>query len=400
MADTLRATRETLLPRTEQGRLLGVDLARALALFGMFCTHLLPTSADGETVTWVQQLFAGRAAALFALLAGVSLALVTAAPGTELRAARAGIVVRALLIGALGLFLGALDTGIAVILTYYAVLFVLGLPFLGMRWRSLAGLAVAWAVLAPVVSHLLRQQLPERTLRNPTFEMATDQPLPLLSELAFTGYYPALPWMVYLLVGLAIGRLPLRRPAVAAAIAVTGAALAVVSWGTSWLLLHPLGGLAQLRRTAPDSTPFDYLSVDQALVQGTFGTTPTTSWWWLTTTAPHSGTPFDLLQTTGSAMLVLGLCLLIGQRVSAKVGLLFAAGAMTLTLYSVHLVALHTDVGPPRETTELLWWHLVGALLLAAIWRAVVGRGPLEACVRWCSQAGRQGVRLVSRPRR
>ena len=58
------------------------------------------------------------------------------------------------------LALGGLDSGIAVILTYYGVLFVLALPFTLLRVRTLVPLTVAWVVVAPVVSHLVRPDLP------------------------------------------------------------------------------------------------------------------------------------------------------------------------------------------------------------------------------------------------
>ena len=42
------------------------------------------------------------------------------------------------------------------------------------------------------------------------------------------------------------------------------------------------------------------------------GTTPTNgSWEWLLVDAPHSGTPFDLAHTIGTALAVIGLCLLL-----------------------------------------------------------------------------------------
>ena len=41
-----------------------------------------------------------------------------------------GIAVRAVVIAAIGLALGELESGVAVILTYYAALFLLGIPFL------------------------------------------------------------------------------------------------------------------------------------------------------------------------------------------------------------------------------------------------------------------------------
>jgi hypothetical protein len=418
VAKTQPTASEPLLG-SERSRIVGIDMARALALFGMMSTHLLPDSVDGETVTWWQQLAGGRAAALFALLAGVSLALVTARavaapashgsdvppPGvtprrTALRAARAGVMARAAVIGILGLFLGELDTGIAVILTYYGVLFLLALPFLGLGWRTLAGLAVGWAVLAPVLSHLVRQYLPERLGASPSLDFLLLHPVRLLTELLLTGYYPTFAWLAYLLAGLAIGRLPLHRVAVGAALAVTGAATAIAAWGTSWLVLHRLGGMEHLRATAPQSSPFDFLSVGQALVRGTFGTTPTASWWWLTTAAPHSSTPFDLFQTIGSAMLVIGLCLLLSHLAPRTLGTLFAAGTMTLTLYSLHLVALGLGVGPPRDTAALLGWHVLGATLFAVGWRAALGRGPLEAFTRSCSETARNTVLLLNPPPR
>ena len=61
------------------GRLHGIDAARGLALLGMMATHLLPTfeSTADLTPTWIGLTFSGRAAALFAVLAGVGLALST-----------------------------------------------------------------------------------------------------------------------------------------------------------------------------------------------------------------------------------------------------------------------------------------------------------------------------------
>jgi hypothetical protein len=71
----------------------------------------------------------------------VSLAFLSGAQrvvdGRARTAAAAGIVVRALLIGTIGLLLGyATDVSeIAVILPYYAVLFLLAIPLLGLRPR-------------------------------------------------------------------------------------------------------------------------------------------------------------------------------------------------------------------------------------------------------------------------
>ena len=58
------------------GRNLGIDTARGLALFGMMITHIIAFTAEDGSFTravW----FAGRSSALFAVLAGFSVVLST-----------------------------------------------------------------------------------------------------------------------------------------------------------------------------------------------------------------------------------------------------------------------------------------------------------------------------------
>ena len=263
-------------PVVPEGRVVGLDVARCVALLGMIATHVLP-AADENGVTLSQQIAGGRASALFAVLAGVSLALMSGAatpvPGHERRAVMAGLAVRAALIAAIGLFLGALPTTILVILTYYGVLFLLGLPFLGLRAPALAALGVAWLLVAPVVSHLLRPHLPLAPVASPTLT-SLGNPWRLLTELTFTGTYPAATWLAYLLVGMAIGRTDLRRWRTAIAMMVSGAAVAVLTWWLSRRLLDRPGVMARLEDTYTGSDELQH-----TLEHGMFGSTPTGSWW-------------------------------------------------------------------------------------------------------------------------
>ncbi|MDP9444191.1 MAG: DUF1624 domain-containing protein [Actinomycetota bacterium] len=385
---------------TRSARVVGVDVARCLALLGMMATHILPGS-DTEGVTWYQQLAGGRSAALFAVLAGVSVALVTGGMtpprGQELSAARAGLVARAAVIGLVGLLVGGLDSGIAVILTYYAVLFVLALPFIGLRARTLAALAGAWAVGAPVVSHVVRGLLDAPAPGNPTLDRLVLEPGLLLTELLLTGYYPAFTWLAYLFAGMAAGRCLLGSTRVAAALAVLGGSLALLSWSAATVLLQRPGGHAVLAGALPSDFP-THGDLQESLVHGFFGTTPPTSWWWLTVWAPHSSTPVDMLHTTGTSLLVLGLAVLAGRVAPQALSAVFAAGTMTLTLYTVHVCALAAEVGPPRGTGALYAWHVAAALLLGATWRELVGRGPLERGAAAASRTARESV-LWSRQR-
>jgi hypothetical protein len=148
-----------------------------------------------------------------------------------------------------------------------------------------------------------------------------------------------------------------------------------------------------LRRLVPDAGAYGDVSTPDAFVDaisgGMHGTTPAGgSWAWLLVVAPHSGTPFDLLETGGSAALVVGLCLLIvsalqanGQRV---VAILFGAGTMTLSLYSLH-VLLHTPRFWPSEEPSAFGWHVLVLLAIGALFVAVRRKGPLEAVLAWVS---------------
>jgi len=369
------------------GRVIGVDVARALALFGMVLAHLADSTPAGsaEVSPWFQ-LVAGRSAALFAVLAGLSLVISSRHDGVLRPGARRTIATRALLVAALGLLLGPFGAvaGVAVILTYYGVLFLFALPVLGWSARTLALLACGWAVAAPTLSLLLRASLPQAAPQIPQPGSLLD-PVGLLAELLLTGYYPCLTWATYLFAGMAIGRLDLRRAAVGARLAAGGLVLAAGSRVTSgWVLGSP--ELARRLLASDDivGAPSTVAELRTEVALGFFGTTPTGSPWWLAVWAPHSGSIVDLVHTTGCAMAVIGLCVLLTQRLTGAarrvVVVTFGAGQMTLTLYTVHVL-----MAAAAQATPLTSNVAFGVVILALIGALVAwlgAPGPLE---RWVS---------------
>jgi uncharacterized membrane protein len=374
------------VPGPSTSRLGGVDAARAVALAGMASVHILPVMTAGNTETVAGAVAAGRASALFAVLAGVGIALGTGGPvplrgAREHLAAAAGLVVRGLLVALVGLVLVALEPPVAVILVYYGLLFVLATPLLRLRAPVLAVAAVVWCVAGPVLSHVLRAGRRAWPGDQPGFA-ALAEPAQMLRELTLTGYYPVLPWLTYLLAGMAVGRLDLRSTRVAAVLLGGGAGLAVAAWAGSALLLGPGGGAAVL---------------GEELGERRYGTVPTDTWWWLAVEAPHTGTPFDLAHTTGTALAVLGAMLLLARAAPALVWPLAAVGAMPLTLYTLHVTALAVFPTTAAEAAgitagELLVAHLVAVLVIGTAVRAAGRRGPLEAAVRAASRGARRAV--------
>jgi uncharacterized membrane protein len=384
-------------------RLAGIDAARGLALLGMMATHLMPTfeSDAAMTPTWIGLTFSGRAAALFAVLAGIGLALSTGKQrpleGSALAAARRGIALRALVIAVVGLALGGLEVNVAVILVHYAVLFLCILPFLGLQLKALCAWAAGWILGSPVIAFLLRPWLmaadPALQLNhNPGWEDLST-PGQLLGDLFLTGYYPVFQWISYLLVGLIIGRLALSTAAVPVLLLAGGTAVAAFAKVLGTAAMEEWGGRAALLALLTDPN----YPLDSLLQVNLAGVRQEGSWWWLAGSAPHSGTTLDLLHTAGVAAAAVGLCLLVG-RLGEWLDLdlllpLRGAGAMTLTLYTAHVcvvASFHLQPLPVGWTEDGVYFaHAAVAVLIGMVFAILKRRGPLEWLGHAANQVGR-----------
>jgi hypothetical protein len=292
-----------------------------------------------------------------------------------------------------GLGLGQRDTQVAGILVYYAVLFMLALPFMGLGPRPLFALSALWCLAAPAASHLVRRAWGEQSPTVPSAE--ADSVAATLMDVLFTGYYPAVPWLTYVFAGMALGRLDLTRTVVAARALAGGVLLAASAWATSAAITTAPAVRQTLLATSDGMTSWDALRHQTGL--GMHGTTPTGSWWWLAVAAPHSGTPLDLAHTTGTAVAVLGAALLLARWRPGLWAVLFGAGAMTLSLYTLHVVLLTPGLWP-ESTVANYARHSALVLVVGAAFALAGARGPLEAATRLVSAAtsrvvmGRQQV--------
>jgi uncharacterized membrane protein YeiB len=349
------------------GRLLGVDLARALAVFGMFVVHVgPPLSATHGVASWIRYLADGHSSVLFATLAGFSLALLSGGrhpkQGLAGRQATLRIAIRAVVLLGLGTVL-AMQFGGVIILGFYGVYFLLALPLLRMSAKTLGILAAATAVVGPQLAFALNALLPPAVLDG----ISAVDPLKRLSEvgiveLLLNGFYPAITWMPFVLAGMALGRLDLRAGVVRLRVAIVGATVTVVAYGAS-LLLAGRNALASLAEGGemPDGA-------GSLLLAG-----------------PHSGTTFDILGSTGVAMLVIVVATELVERLTwlrRVAGPVIAVGTMSLTAYVGHFVLQPLFLLPAGEETQQSWvpviLFIIGAIVFAAIWSRFFRRGPLE----------------------
>ncbi len=344
-------------------RLRGVDAARAVAIFGMVMVHFGPNPAPDTALGNLYGLSHGRASVLFALLAGVGVALLAGGrPGGESPAARPSfvrgrLVLRGALLLPLGLWLQDFEHGAFVILQYYALYFlflalVLTLPD---RWLLAGGAAVL--VAGPLVYLWGRTVVPEWYVRGESASLG-DPIGKIADDLLLTGTYPLVTWAAPLLIGLWIGRRNLVAPA--------------VRW---WLLVF---GLAV---TVASALVADGLSTAFGGISGEPGESGLAA---LLTDQPHRQMPLWMLSSIGSSCAVLGGMLLLADWLPRATWPLAATGQLALTVYVGHLLLLAAlpELLKREEVTEAFLTVGVFVLLTAAactLWRAVLPRGPLEA---------------------
>ncbi|MGX5357848.1 heparan-alpha-glucosaminide N-acetyltransferase domain-containing protein [Kocuria sp. KH4] len=368
--------------RRTRRRLIGVDAARGFALLGMVAVHTMPVwdeEAGRASLSW--SLFAGHSAALFATLAGVSLAFLsggrTPHTGRRLTGDRAGLVGRAAVIAIVGFLVGFVAPPVNNILIYYGMFFLLAIPFLGLRIRHLLTASVLFAVVSPFLMQWSLDVLPAHVYGNPTLWNLVTEPVTVLSQLLLTGTYPALPYMSYLLAGLALGRMNLTGRRVQLWLVGVGAATALLAWTVSTAALLVFGVYERIWSATPWMSEEQ---IDAILVFGPEPSLPTTTLWWLTVPAPHSNTPAALFVSLGMAVFALGAFLLLARLIGKALTPLAAAGSMTFTLYTLHLLFLATGV---YDLAPGFWFWMQLAVfgLLAVAWQRAVGQGPLEKLV-------------------
>lgn len=326
------------------GRIDGVDLARGVALLGMFAAHVVGSATEA--------VYDGRSSILFATVAGVSLGLLTggsAPPPAHRRArARVSVALRGLVLIAIGLLLTLLQPPLAVILDAYGFAFLLLVPLLfAPRWVLAIAAGVVVAVSPPVVVALV--------------DVVDAPSLPTVlaipgAWLVF-GPYPVLIWLAFPLVGLLVARSDLRRRRIQLTLIASGTVAAVLGYGAA------------------------------AVLPGV-------------SAEAHSGSTAEVLGSGGVAVAVIGAATLVtslagqaGRVIRVMATPIASAGAMSLTLYTAHAIGLTIvrelsrrpdgDWSYPAPTLAVL---VVSALVIGTLWRRFIGSGPLEVAVRELSR--------------
>lgn len=354
-------------------RIAGIDVARGLALLGMFVAHAAPPIFGGGLGPFLVEIPNERSRLLFAVAAGLGLGLLTGGTTPPASADARGVLRRQIAIRAfclllLGVALQATGVLVLVILDEYGIAFLLMLPLVFLPARVLAGAGAALLALAPGAAKALAVNVAGSS-------WLAIGPLGRLADWFITGGYPVFTWVAVLMLGVGAVRLGLRRPAVVAGAGLAGLVAMVLGLGAS----IALGGDGIV--SAPIAPPYGGGPVTgAALMNVAVGTSAFT--------IGNVGFCFAFtMLLIGLTSTVFGLSRRAARGAATVLSPIGAAGAMPLSVYTAHLLVL---LAATRETvgggrTDNGWPVVigltVGALTLPWLWRRLVGRGPLEIAI-------------------
>ncbi|MFY9712851.1 MAG: heparan-alpha-glucosaminide N-acetyltransferase domain-containing protein [Microbacterium sp.] len=363
-------------------RIMGLDVARAIAIIGMIGAHLGETAETIEPsgpAAWTA-LVHGNPSLLFALLAGFSISLMTrrgeVAP-EDVPAVRLRMLGRGATIFVIGLILELLNTPIAVILTLYGVLYIAVIPMLRWRTSRLILTATLLGLCGPPLLALLS------TLSAGASGGGI--------SLVLFGSYPITVWLCFGVTGMVLGRLRLDLLRTAVWFVAVGLVCAVVGFGLGSTVPSAdttVGGFASPRGWAEwaqlwsQAEPLDRM-LDAVL-----------------DAAPHSGGVMEILGAGGLGIAVIGAGFLLSRPLRWLLLPFAALGSMPLSAYTAHVVSYVVLAGPGGSisSNETWIWSAVVLLILATTWSIVFGRGPLERLTARVANAAASAPRQEQRP--
>ncbi|MFC7788627.1 heparan-alpha-glucosaminide N-acetyltransferase domain-containing protein [Microbacterium sp. MAHUQ-60] len=391
-------------------RIIGIDLARFLAIVGMMAAHLVvPLGANPQASTIDQLLgkvigatISSTSATTFAALGGISMVLLTrtmrgVAPGRMLLS----LVLRGLLITLVGAMLALLDGPISIVLTFYGVAMIISAPAVLLpTWLNATAAGVLW-VLGGALNARVRSGI--TTAPRPPDSDGTARAWEALRDLLLTGHYPAITWVAYMLIGMVVARALLTaREAGGGALRRLCTRLTIAGL-TVYAAVTIAGRVVRMK---PEW--FGLPDLGERMLSSGYGAPMGIELWMLLIPTPHSGDPADMLRTVAGACFIIGLLVGVVDARSRRTGWALesirAAGAAPLTIYTAHVVvtavlfSVGVDSAADSGATMLPWYAQGTAIFLLQL--VVVGligvtlalvhrRGPLETILGWASGSSR-----------
>ena len=356
---------ESLHSQRVRERILALDVLRGMAVVGMVFVHAVGIADYAGVERWLAlpgSFAGGKASAAFSVLAGVTWSLQAGRQAGLAPGFLAYFTRRALGLAAIGI--GFAFTGWAgQILTYFALYMACCLPLLRARTSTILAVG-ACVLLATSALQIGFGDWWEVDHPNDAYEEhvhAWDFGWGSLRYNFFDGIHPVLPWLIYPLAGILIGR---------------------VDWSDSRRGMRlVVGGLAGI-------LVFEAWRIAVEAASERLGD----AYWILEADWGAFSTPFFALRNLAWVAFVLGL-LLRGGFLMRALSFIIPIGRLALSFYLLHVWLLILPLAA--------WWgwdewpaaagfagasaFFVFAVIVGRWWLARWGQGPFERLLRWIS---------------
>lgn len=351
-------------------RIIGIDIARALAVIGMIIVNF-KVVFGGNGLNWVKSfasVFDGKAAATFVVLAGVGLALMTNSAiknndQAKLKIARNRILKRALFLFIIGISYIAIWP--ADILHFYGVYMAIIILLLTSKQKTIIISAISLIIAFPILMTFWNYETgwDFETLDYQYFWTIKG----FIRNLFFNGFHPVIPWTAFMLFGYWYGKQDLHNDKFVKK--------------TFWISSIIFISIQVLSFVSISLLSEGNQEVAKELTE-------------IIGTNPMPPLPVYMLNGIAVAFSIISACIIIAKRFESSfiVDALNKTGQLALTFYVAHVIigmGIIETIDPNKMGNYSIEFSVIYALvfsvfcvIFAVIWRKYKESGPLEWIMR------------------
>jgi uncharacterized protein len=352
-------------------RIMGFDLARALAIFGMVIVNFktaMNSATGNEFLMWFSSLFEGRASSLFVILAGIGITFLTnrarqSGDRAIVNKCRSSLIKRALLLITIGLMYTPIWE--ADILHFYGFYFLIAVTVFMASNRFLLLVSVVITLSFPTL--MLFFDYDQHWNWSTLTYMNLWSFDGMVRHILFNGFHPVFPWASFLIFGMWLGRLDLSQTATRNRLLTWSVITLITTEGVFYLVRLYIG----------DGAAF---GVSQEDIVSLFSTTIIPPF------------PQYIISAGSSACIVLVGCLYFSDKFrESNINIwLCQTGQLSLTLYVAHVIlGMGVLDGINRLSNQTIESSLLSSLIFctcgvafSVFWLKYFKAGPLELIFR------------------
>ncbi len=352
------------------GRIIGIDIARAIAIFGMIIVNfkIALGSTGGEFIKLFNRILEGKAAATFVVLAGVGIALMSNSAlktkdNLKLKRIKLSVIKKSLFLFILGISYTPIWP--ADILHFYGLYMLITLLFLRYNTIKLLSISTSLILIYPIILTVWNY---ETGWDFSTFEYNDFWTINgFTRNLFINGFHPVLPWTAFMLIGLWFGRQNLNNTKFIKRSIIISSVIYLSSVLFSYITITSLSEILD--------TPKEELTQ-------IFGT------------SPMPPLPIYMISASSIAIFTISICIIIGKTFQSNriVIALSNTGKLALTFYIAHVIIgmgviemIHpTKIGSLSIEFTTTYALLFSALsiIFASFWMRHFKLGPVEWIMR------------------